>query len=161
MIPPEAAQTAPATLTLERIIQAKPAQVFEAWTKPEQLVKWFGPQGFSVANAQIELQNGGKYQISLLSPDGDHIHHFGEYVDIVPDRRLVFTWVLSDQDCQGSRDLQAETLVTVELTPVEQTTKLVLTHEKLPTQAAIEGHKFGWQSSLDGLQACLEGVVDT
>jgi uncharacterized protein YndB with AHSA1/START domain len=146
------------TLEICREFTAPIHAVFEAWTKPKVLAEWFGPEGFTVLNAQTDLSIGGKYEISIQSPDNNIIRHFGEYVEIkVPDN-LIFTWELQDQTCAGSEGQHVTTLVTLLFEETTLGTLLTLTHEKLPDQASFAGHQFGWQSSLEALNHYLKSI---
>lgn len=146
------------TLEIRREFSFPIQAVFEAWTQADVLAKWFGPQGFMVLDAQIDLSVGGKYEISIQSPDNNIIKHYGEYVDIKVPNILIFTWVLKNQSCAGSEGQQATTLVSLLLRETDKGTLLTLTHEKLPDQAAYDGHQFGWQSSLDALNQHLVSI---
>jgi len=143
-------------LVLNRIFSAPVERVFDAWTKPEVLAKWFGPEGFSVNRSEVQLYVGGGYDIEICSPDGKHIRHFGNYLEISKPHKLAFTWMLVDQACKGSEGLVAETIVSIEFNRIELATELTLTHEKLPSKEAYDGHKFGWTSSLDSLTNYLQ-----
>ena len=138
-------------LVLKRTFNAPVERVFEAWTNADALARWFGPEGFDVAHAELDLVEGGHYDIEIRSAEGHQIRHFGSYVEILPPHRLVFTWILGEQDCKGEPAECADTLVTVELQPQGAATELTLTHERLPNKAARDGHEFGWSSSLDSL----------
>ena len=107
------AGSAAATLRLQRRFDADIERVFTAWTDPLLLARWFGPPGFSVLDCEADLRVGGRYSIVISDGTGARITHFGEYVDIDPPRRVVFTWVLQNQACGGSVDQHADTLVTV------------------------------------------------
>ncbi len=143
-------------LVLKRIFNAPIERVFDAWTKPEVLAKWFGPEGFSVNRSEVQLHIGGSYDIEICSPDGKLIRHFGNYLEISKPHKLVFTWMLVDQACKGSEGLVAETIVNIEFNRLELTTEITLTHEKLPSKDAYDGHKFGWTSSLNSLTNYLK-----
>lgn len=138
-------------LILKRTFNASIERVFNAWTQPEVLANWFGPEGFSVQRAEIQLSVGGSYDIEICSPDGKRIRHFGKYLEISKPNTLAFTWMLADQACKGSQDLTAKTIVTIKLKSIDCITELTLTHEQLPNKDAYDGHKFGWTSSLDSL----------
>jgi len=140
-----------AVLTISRVFSAPVARVFEAWTKAEVLANWFGPAGFVVTTAKIDLRVGGKYLLVLQPPDGESIKHFGEYLEITPPQKLVFTWVLEHQACGGSKNQCAETLVSIDFKQLNQSTKIRLTHERLPNKEAYQGHEFGWNSTFDSL----------
>ena len=144
------------TLTLKRIFNAPVERVFDAWTKAEVLTKWFGPEGFSVMHSELQLHVGGNFDIKICSPDGKHIRHFGHYLEINRPHKLVFTWMLADQECKGSEGLTSETIVSIEFKRIKETTQLTLTHEQLPSKEAYDGHKFGWSSSLNSLTNYLQ-----
>ena len=146
------------TLKICREFTSPIETVFKAWTEPKVLAEWFGPEGFTVLNAQTDLSVGGKYEISIQSPDNNTIRHFGEYVEIkVPDS-LIFTWELQDQSCSGSEGQHVTTLVTLFFEESTLGTLLTLTHEKLPDQSSFAGHQFGWQSSLEALNQHLISI---
>ncbi len=139
-------------LTINRRFSAPIERVFEAWTQANVLAKWFGPEGFSVVNATSKLEVGGSYAIEIESPEGVRIRHFGTYVDVLKPERLVFTWMLQNQACEGSAGLCAETLVSIHLKQIGNETELSLSHEQLPNKEAYDGHKFGWDSSFASLE---------
>lgn len=139
-------------LVINRSFSAPIDRVFDAWTNAEVLAKWFGPEGFSVIRSEVQLHVGGRYDIEICSPDGKHIKHFGEYLEISKPDKLSFTWMLADQACKGGEGLDAETIVSIEFKTVEKATEIILTHEQLPSKEALDGHKFGWTSSLNSLQ---------
>ena len=143
-------------LVLKRLFSAPIERVFTAWAKAEVLSRWFGPEGFVVTRATVNLSVGGAYDIEIQAPDGKLIRHFGQYIEINAPKKLVFTWMLEDQACQGSEGQCAETLVSIEFIQMGKATELTLTHERLPDQAALDGHAFGWNSSFDSLETlCL------
>lgn len=144
-----------AVLTLKRVFHAPIEKVFEAWTNAEVLAGWFGPVGFTVKTAEIDLKVGGKYLIVLQPPEGEATQHFGEYVEITPPTRLVFTWALQNQTCRGSINQCAETLVALDFKRLDQSTEIRLSHERLPSKEAYDGHEFGWTSSFDCLETLL------
>lgn len=138
-------------LSLEREFKATREQLFDAWTNPELLVRWFGPVGCRVESASMDVVEGGKYNIVIVVKNDVEVRHFGQYVLIEAPKRLVFTWVLADQECPGSRCVHCETLVDVTFEACDAGTRIKLTQEKLPNKAALDGHKFGWTSSLESL----------
>ncbi len=143
------------TLTLTRDFNAPREKVFQAWTDPDILTKWFGPKGVSTESAQIDLRVGGKYNYALKLPDGKIVNHHGEYREIDPPNKLVFTGILDGQGCGGSEGVHAETVVTVEIQDMGSSTRLTLTHDFLPSEESKESHSFGWTGSFD----CLAEVL--
>jgi uncharacterized protein YndB with AHSA1/START domain len=65
--------------------------VFEAWTKPEHLANWWGPRGFTIPEYEMDLRPGGAYRYVMQGPDGSRYPSKGEYREIVPPERLVYT----------------------------------------------------------------------
>jgi uncharacterized protein YndB with AHSA1/START domain len=143
------------TLTLTRDFNAPREKVFQAWTDPEILSKWFGPRGVTTESARIDLRAGGKYQFTLKLPDGQIATHQGEYREIDPPKKLVFSGILDGQGCEGSAGLYAETVITIEFQEVGSATRLTLTHDFLPTEASKESHAFGWNGSFERLAEVL------
>jgi len=143
------------TLEISRVMNAPVEKVFDAWTKPELLAMWFGPEGFEVREVEADCKPQGKYNITIVSPDNNVIQHYGEYLDVDKPNRIVFTWVLENQACEGSKGQCATTLVEITFTRQGDQTLLDLRHEKLPDQSALDGHSFGWQSSLASLENLL------
>ena len=129
---------------IRRRVKAGAEQIFDLWTKPDLMVRWMSPfPGAVDCKASCDLRPGGAFSLVMTSADASR-DVSGTYVQIDRPRRLVFTWI-------GPLTNNANTLVTVELTPHGDETDLVLTHERLPTQAIIEGHTRGWGHILDHL----------
>ena len=143
-------------IVLSRTIKADVKRVFEAWTQPDLLQKWFGPEGVVVKKAGVDLVVGGRYDLEMITPDGHHVHHYGFYREIDPNRKLVFTWILDGQACSGSEDGVVETVVTVDLQERGEEVEIVLTHEGLPTQEICDSHRFGWEGCLVSIDALLQ-----
>ncbi len=144
------------TLSLSRDFNAPREKVFQAWTDPEVLSKWFGPRGVMTESAQIDLRIGGKYQFKLKLPDGTISTHQGEYREIDPPNKLVFTGILDGQGCSGSAGHYAETVVTIEFKEQGDGTRLMLTHDFLPSEESKESHAFGWKGSFERLYELLD-----
>ncbi len=78
-------------LVLTRLIAAPPAKVFEAWTKPELMLKWFTPKPFETVRVEADVRPGGASLIVMRGPDGTEYPNRGVYLEVVPNERLVFT----------------------------------------------------------------------
>lgn len=139
-------------LELCQKVPAPREKVFAAWTDPEQLKKWFAPnEAFQVPEASVDLKVGGRYRIQMLAPDGGiHTAH-GEYLEIVPPEKLVFTW-----GWEGNSEFPKNTRVTVKFVAQGQETEVQLRHEWLPNAGAKRLHGEGWTGSLDRLQKFLD-----
>jgi uncharacterized protein YndB with AHSA1/START domain len=71
---------------------AAPARLlFEAYSKPEHLMKWFGPVGYPLTMCEVDFRVGGRYRFAMTGPSGEQETPFGgKYLEILPDRRIVF-----------------------------------------------------------------------
>jgi uncharacterized protein YndB with AHSA1/START domain len=139
-----------ATLRLTRTFAAPRKKVFRAWTDPEELKKWWGPEGYATPTAEVDLRVGGKYRLGMMKlPKGDIFYLSGTYREVRPPERLVYTWVW-----EGSPEL-SEMLVTVEFRARGKETEIHVTHELFPTAKAREDHEKGWSSCLDRLAKAL------
>jgi len=138
--------TAPApprtTLRVQRRFAAPRKRVFEAWTEPDLLVRWFTPYAGSSSDAEIDLRAGGNWRVRMkprLWPAG---YAHGTYLEVEPPQRLVYTLAWENFP------LGPETLVTVEFREVDGETDVVLVQERLRTQRGRMGHAAGWRLSL-------------
>ncbi len=135
-----------------RLFKASRAKLFQAWTDAEALKSWFGPEGVTIETVEVDLRVGGEYCFGMR-PDGSPLfYHRGNYLEIIKDEKLVFSWLLEGQDCDGCTGEHGETVVTVEFLQKGEMTELVLSHEKLPSEEARDNHSLGWNGCLDNLE---------
>ena len=78
-------------LFLRRAIHAKPEKIFNAWTEPALLKKWFAPLPWTVAKVETDVRAGGASLIVMRSPEGKEYPGYGVYLEVVKNQRLVFT----------------------------------------------------------------------
>jgi len=131
-------------LQIRRRLKAGAEQIFDLWTRPDLMVRWMSPYAGAVdCKASCDLRPGGVFSLVMSSKESSR-EVSGTYVQIERPYRLVFTWI-------GPLTNDVDTLVTVELNPIGDETDLVLTHERLPTSAIVEGHTRGWGHILDHL----------
>jgi uncharacterized protein YndB with AHSA1/START domain len=124
--------------------------VFEAWTDPKILAKWFFPNSaFEVPVAETDVKVGGRYRIVMKSPDGALHDVSGVYREIVANKRLVFSWAWASEP-------EAETIVTIDLRRRDGTTELTLTHDRFASESAREKHLHGWTGCLGNLEVFLQ-----
>ena len=139
------------TLIVSRRVLAAPARVYEAWTRPEQLVRWFGPPGGRCTHADVELRVGGAFQLENRLASGERVRIEGRYLELHPPRRLVFTW-------SGPASPTPER-VTVTIEPDGAGALVTVIHERIPTEPVKEGHRRGWDACLRGLAGLLQTQV--
>jgi uncharacterized protein YndB with AHSA1/START domain len=133
------------SLTLKRRLNAAPAKVYAAWTDPAKLKQWFGPDSGAVERAETDLRVGGRYVVVFYTEDGEEHHVSGSYREVVPNKKLVFTWAWRSTP-------ERESLVTVLIKPDGDGSLLTLIHEQFFDEAARDRHAFGWTGSLDKLE---------
>ncbi len=95
-----------------------------------------------------DVRVGGEYRWDLTSPEGERMTARGEYRELVPDKKIVFTWKWDDDENWERHT----SIVTVELSDREGGTELLLKHEQLPSEESRDRHKEGWNSVLDRLE---------
>ncbi len=78
-------------LILERTLDATPAQLYRCWTEPALLMQWFAPKPWTTPRAEMEVRPGGASLIVMRGPDGNEFPNRGVYLEVLPNRRLVFT----------------------------------------------------------------------
>jgi glutathione S-transferase len=138
-------------LTIARTIRAPRQKVFDAFIKPELLRQWFRPRGFTITEVSLDPRVGGRYRVTMQPRTGTPEAIGGEYREIKPAERLVFTWKWEGKQ-MGE---MGETLVTVTLDErrgehgVE--TEVRLLHSGFPAPEARDGHNSGWNSVLSEL----------
>jgi uncharacterized protein YndB with AHSA1/START domain len=140
--------TASRVVRIERVLAAPPERVFAAWTDPASLARWLSPVGH--AEVAVEPWVGGQLRVTMIGP-GVRIEHTGEYRELVPGRRLVFTW-------RSPFTGPGPSLVTIELEPTGAGTALTLVHEHLSADA-VDSHGGGWSQILDRLAAELAAAT--
>lgn len=131
------------TMTVTRTLLASPARVYDAWLDPGMLARFMVVcEGGAKADVANDPRVGGTFRI--LMRDGDReIPHHGTYLELVPHRRLVFTWQ-SPHSVEGS-------VVTLTLTPDGDGTHIELRQDRFASEALCEGHRKGWTRILEEL----------
>lgn len=77
-------------LKMARIFKAPIELVWEAWTKPEHLVKWWGPNGFTTTIHKMDFQEGGEWKLTMHGPDGTNYPNRSIYKEIIPLKKIAF-----------------------------------------------------------------------
>jgi uncharacterized protein YndB with AHSA1/START domain len=78
-------------MSLTRLLDAPADKLFRCWTTPELIKLWFAPKPYTTPVAEVELRAGGRNNIVMRSPEGQDIPCPGTYLEIVPNRKIVFT----------------------------------------------------------------------
>lgn len=126
-------------------------KVWQAWTDPQVLTRWFGPGDTRcVDHARLDVREGGAYHIRFFTEDGQDHDVSGVYQEVVPHRKLSFTWAWKSTPERVS-------LVTISLRPVDGGTELDFVHERFFDQQARDNHARGWGAAFGKLDALLAG----
>lgn len=138
-------------LLIERTFDAPRELVYRVWTKPEHLMRWWGPKNFTVQLYDQDFQVGGAYRSVIRSPDGKGHAMAGTYREIVPNARIVMTFRWED----GAFDVDNIVTVTFEDAPGGRT-KFRFHQTPFKTVEARDSHIGGWSGLLDKLAIYLE-----
>jgi uncharacterized protein YndB with AHSA1/START domain len=138
-------------LRLEREFAAPPERVFAAFTDPELLAQWWGPESMTCPVCEIDLRVGGRWRTCMRGERDNWVS--GVYREIVPSRRLAFTWAWEENGRRGH-----ETVVEIDFAPAGPGTRIVLTQREFQSAEARGGHAQGWASTLNCLDRLLKGV---
>ena len=136
------------SLEITRFINAPCTRVYAAWTDPAQLKEWFGPVWGRTCELIAEPRVGGKFRWDVINCEGKEVTIQGEYREIVPGNKIVFTWRHCDDEVWENQ----VSIVTVEFSDHNGGTELRLKHEQLPGEESRDGHGRGWNSVLDRLE---------
>ncbi len=141
----------PPNLTIEREYDASPEEVWQAWTDPQALIRWFGPeQTEAVLQAELDVRVGGCYHIAFTTRDGERHDVSGTYREVEPQRSLVFTWAWRTTP-------ERKSLVRVLLEPAGGGTRLIFRHEQFFDEVARDNHRGGWTGTFHKLARYLQG----
>jgi uncharacterized protein YndB with AHSA1/START domain len=155
-------------LIITRVLDAPRALVWNAWTEPERVKRWWGPKTFTSPTVKIDLRVGGEYLNCMRSSEGQDFWSKGIYREIVMLERLVMTDSFADE--KGNTVLAShygmggewplEMLITVTLEEQNGKTKLTLEHSGIEGigQVNRDGMRQGWNESFDKLAAYLAEI---
>jgi uncharacterized protein YndB with AHSA1/START domain len=135
------------TLEMKRILPAAPERVFAAFTNPNELAKWWGPEGFSVPNLKFRARSGESYRIEMQPPTGDPFHLTGEFREVDRPARLAYTFAWEPADADD-----VETLVSLAFRDLGDSTEVALTQGPFENEARLQLHRDGWRESFDKLE---------
>lgn len=139
---------------LHRVLRCPPNRVYRAFIEPQAMVRWLPPYGFLATVHHLEARVGGSFRMSFTNFGSGHSHAFhGEWLEMVPDQRLVYTDQFEDPNLPGVLR------VTVELKAVVCGTELTVLQEGIPEAIPLEMCYLGWQESLLQLAHLVEPEI--
>ena len=138
-------------LDLRRVLKAPRERIFSALTEPAELAKWWGPDGFTTPEIDLDLRVGGRYRFAMQPPDGDLFYLAGEFLEIDSPCRLAYTFYWEEPDPDDR-----ETVVSLSLHDLRDATELLLSQGEFATDARLALHRAGWMDSLDSMAELVD-----
>ena len=138
------------TVEIERTFQAPAEAVFDAWTSPEVMRRWWQAEHhWETSEAEVDLRVGGTVRVVMRDPEADAEYGGGgTYTEIDPPRRLAFTWLWDDV---GTR-----MLIELDFEEAGGVTTVRFTHRGLWDEDAVRSHESGWTTAFDNLARAVE-----
>ena len=142
------------SVRLHRVLRAKPEKVYRAFLEADALAKWLPPYGFTCSVHHLEAAVGGTFKMSFRNFSTGNSHSFGgEYLELVPSRRIRYTDRFDDPNLPGVME------VIVSLEPVTCGTELSVVQSGIPDVIPLEMCYLGWQESLVSLAQLVESDI--
>ena len=142
------------TVTLHRVLKAKPEKVYRAFLNAAAMAKWLPPYGFTCTVHHMDAKVGGTFKMSFENFSNGHGHSFGgEYLELVPGKLIRYFDKFDDPNLPG------EMQVTVSLKAVMCGTELSVEQSGIPAAIPVEMCYLGWQESLAQLAHLVEPEI--
>jgi len=142
------------TVRLHRVLRAAPERIYRAFLDADAMAKWLPPNGFTGKVHHLHAEIGGTFRMSFTNFTTGTSHSFGgEYLELVPDERIVHTDKFDDPNLAG------EMRTTVSLKKVFCGTELDIVQEGIPGAIPTEACYLGWQESLTLLAQLVEAEI--
>jgi uncharacterized protein YndB with AHSA1/START domain len=138
-------------LRIERTFAASAEDVFDAWTSPDVMRRWFHPApDWATPEAEVDLRVGGQVRVVMRRPDGTQAGAHGGYTLIDRPHRLVMTWTFDD-------DPSNEQLIELSFSEAEGSTTVLMVNSSISTDERRDSQAEGWRGCLDELERVLAG----
>lgn len=137
-------------LQMKRVLRAPRSLVYRALTEPAELAKWWGPRGFTAPSVDFDPRVGGSYRIAMQPPEGEAFYLTGEFREVDPPARLVYSFRWEDPTPDDR-----ETVVTLSLRELDDGTELDFAQGMFATEERRGLHREGWTNSFDKLEQLL------
>jgi uncharacterized protein YndB with AHSA1/START domain len=148
-------------ILISRVVDAPRDLVFEAFTNPKHLTRFWGPKGFDCTDCKVDLRVGGTFSIMMRGPDGNSYPATGVYEDVTPPEQIVYSGTANEgHPCGGG--IPPRSTVTMRFTEEGARKTKIVVHSLLQTSADKDaaiagGFSIGWNDSIDRLEAFLAG----
>jgi uncharacterized protein YndB with AHSA1/START domain len=142
------------TVKLHRVFTSKPERVYKAFIDPDAMAKWLPPNGFTGKVHSMDARVGGSYKMSFTNFSNGQSHSFGgDFVELVPNERLVYTDKFDDPNMPG------EMRTTVDIKQVSVGVEINIVQEGIPDMIPVEACYLCWQESLSLLKMLVEAEI--
>jgi uncharacterized protein YndB with AHSA1/START domain len=136
---------------IERTFDAPAEDVFDAWTSPDVMRRWFHCEAdWATPEASVDLRVEGKVRVVMRRPDGSEATAHGEFRVIDRPSRLVMSWTFDDEPAN-------EQLIELTFTESAGSTTVLLVNSRIWTDERRDSQDWGWRGCLDQLQRLLAG----
>lgn len=137
-------------LEIGRVLPAARPTVFAAFSAPDQLAKWWGPEGFTIPSLEFQARVGANYRIQMQPSEGDAFYIIGRLHSVDDPNRLAYTFAYEEPDADD-----VETRVDLSFRDVGRSTEVALTQGPFKTEARRALHRDGWTDSFNKLERLL------
>jgi uncharacterized protein YndB with AHSA1/START domain len=142
-------------LSITRLLDAPCEAIYRCWTEPELVKQWFAPKPWTVSETQLEVRPGGKNNVTMRSPEGQEMPTKGIYLDVIPNRKLVFTDAFDDGE--APKDGPPFMLAIVTFEDEDGKTRYTARARHWSKEAKVQheqmGFHTGWNQCADQLEA--------
>lgn len=140
-----------ADLRLVRDFDTTPERLFQAVSTPKGLLAWWGPEGMTLPDHDLDFTRTGPWFSVMQNSEGQRYKVSGHVTHVDPPRSVGLTWAWHDEtDTRGS-----ESHVTLTVTPIETGARLTLDHRDLGDDESAGNHEAGWTSALSKIEHAL------
>ncbi len=141
---------------IEAMFPTTAARLFDAWTQPQQLRQWFGTDPNDLLDIQIDLREGGAWRFVMRCSEGKEEFLEGRYLEILPGKRLAFSWSHNVRTPEGEHQRTPPSCVTICFEPIGAATRMTLEHREIASDSGRLGVRKGWLTSFQTLAGLVE-----
>jgi uncharacterized protein YndB with AHSA1/START domain len=137
-------------LEMSRVFHDRPSRLFSIFSDPDELSKWWGPEGFATLTLDFRPSTGRRYRIEMQPSEGEVFFLIGEFREVDPPRRLTYTFEWEDPDPDD-----VETIVDLSFRAVDDSTEVTLIQGPFKTEARRSLHRTGWTDGFNKIARML------
>lgn len=142
-------------IEISAVFPATPARVYQAWTDPKELKKWFGPKPDTLISVELDVKVGGRWCVVFDQTAEKTMQLEGEYSKVEADKALTYTWCHVTHFADGRQEQTPYSQVTVKFIAVEGGTKVELRHQSIESEQSLLNVHAGWHACYTNLFSLL------